>query len=94
MAVFNDPESFHPNLFLINGGEDDDITTHYHGCFCRRCRLYILSLVDNNYGDTAQEKRRKVLGLGVRMREELPSKLRATKKQVFEINKQIIVVIV
>ncbi len=38
MAVFDDPETFHPNAFLLNGGDDDNMGNHQQDCFCRRCR--------------------------------------------------------
>ncbi len=91
MAMFNDPETFNPNLFLQNGDDDDDISTHRNGCFCRRCREYFRSIIVGNYGNTVEERTRQVTELGNKLMLELPSKLRAAKKQVFTINKEIIV---
>ncbi len=89
--MFNDAETYNPNLFLVNGDDDDDIGTHQQDCFCRRCRDYYKSLIEGNYGNTVEERAREVRELGDKMIVELPGKLRAAKKKVFTINKNIIV---
>ena len=81
----------HINSFLLNGDDDDNIIHHRNDCFCRRCRGYYRSLIEGEYGITEDEKKRQIQELGNKMLDELPKKLKAAKKKVFSVTKELII---
>lgn len=81
----------HINSFLLNGDDDDNLIHHRNECFCRRCRQYFRSLIEGEYGQTEEEKIRQITELGNKMKDELPAKLKAAKKNLYTVTKEIIV---
>ena len=90
MAVFYNVENIHPNIFLLNDGDDNDVQNHPRTCFCIRCRAVEVADIHDRYIPNVDDQRM-LNELRHMMITVLPRRLSLAQDRVFEITRKLIV---
>ena len=90
MAVFYNVENIHPNMFLLNDRDDNDVQAHPRTCFCVRCRAIEVAEIHDRY-IPYHDDLRMLNELRHMVVNVLPKRLVKAQERVFEITRALIV---
>ena len=90
MAVFYNVENIHPNMFLLNDRNDNDVQAHPRTCFCVRCRAIEVAEIHDRY-IPYHDDLRMLNELRHMVVNVLPKRLVKAQERVFEITRALIV---